>query len=146
MMISEFLSPDDALVDVRASNKQQLLNDLAQRAAVRLDGSAQQFSSEIDKREELGSTGMGGGVAIPHVRLTSISKPFGIFARLKQPIEFGAIDGQPVDLVFLLMLPSTANVHLGALATVARKLRASADIAKLRNAKTPAELYQAIIS
>src|SRR5476651_2447649 len=98
------------------------------KVANRINGSAQQISFELNKREELGSTGMGGGIALPHVRLASISKPFGFLARLRQSIDFGAIDGQRVDIVFLLMMPATSNDHLGALAAVARKMRTASDI------------------
>jgi PTS system nitrogen regulatory IIA component len=76
------------------------------------------------KSEELGCTGFGGGVSIPHACFQKVKKPFGVMVRLKQPIEFDAIDGQPVDIVFLLVLPAASQLdQLNALATVARKLR-----------------------
>jgi PTS system nitrogen regulatory IIA component len=88
---------------------------------------------------------MGSGVAIPHARFPAIEKPFGIIAKLKQPIDFDAIDGQPVDIVFVLLLPTAAEgEQLGALACVARKLRAADDLVQLRRAKNGSELYAAL--
>jgi PTS system nitrogen regulatory IIA component len=146
MKISEFLSPNDVMVDVRASDKHQLLRALAQRAASALNLPADNVSTELLKREELGSTGMGSGVAIPHARFQAAAKPFGILAKLKQPIDFEAIDGQPVDLVFVLLLPATTeNSQLGALASVARKLTGSVALAQLRRAKNATELYSTFV-
>jgi PTS system nitrogen regulatory IIA component len=85
---------------------------------------------------------MGSGVAIPHARLQAVIKPSGILARLKQPIDFDAIDGQPVDLVFLLLLPAKKeSEQLGALAAIARKMRFNEDLASLRKAKNAAEMH-----
>jgi nitrogen PTS system EIIA component len=99
--------------------------------------------SELLKREELGSTGMGGGVAIPHARFYKVEKPFGMLARLRKPIDFDAVDGSPVDTVFLLLLPDApAGERLGALACIARKLRNPAIIAALRRARDGAEIYR----
>jgi PTS system nitrogen regulatory IIA component len=145
MKISDFLSLSETLLNVRTSDKQQLLKDLARRAASKLKLSEDEIVIELLKREGLGSTGMGNGVAIPHARFASIKKPFGIVARLKQAIDFDAIDGQPVDIVFLLLLPAGAEgERLGALACVARKLRAPDDLAKLRRTKNVSELYAAL--
>lgn len=145
MKISDFLSPADVIVDVRIAQKQPVLQELARKAASSLGLEADFVSSELLKREEFGSTGMGRGVAIPHARLPMVKGPYGIMARLKQPIDFAAIDGEPVDLVFLLLLPATAERDpLGALALVARKLRASEALVQLRRAKTASELYSAI--
>jgi|SRR5665213_269891 len=145
MKISEFLSPTETLLNVRASDKEQLLQELAGKAATKLNLSEDDIVSELLKREGLGSTGMGNGVAIPHARFQNIEKPFGIIARLKQPIDFDAIDGQPVDVVFVLLLPTAAEgEQLGALACVARKLRATDDLVLLRRAKNAPELYAAL--
>ncbi|MFG3756220.1 PTS sugar transporter subunit IIA, partial [Klebsiella pneumoniae] len=96
-------------------------------------------------REELGSTGVGSGVAIPHTRLATVNRPFGVLARMKQPIEFDAIDQQAVDIVFLLLLPAAAEKEqLVPLALVARKLKAADTLAKLRGAKAAADLYAVI--
>jgi PTS system nitrogen regulatory IIA component len=97
------------------------------------------------KREELGSTGTGGGVALPHARIQGLNRSFGILARLNKPIDFEAIDGRPVDLVFLLLLPSNpVGEQLKALASVARKFRDAACLRDLRAASGSAGLYDAM--
>jgi nitrogen PTS system EIIA component len=145
MIISDFLSPDDVLMGVRAPQKQQLLKELAQKIALTLALSPHLISSELLKREDLGSTGTGGGIAIPHARIVGLEKPRGLLARLKQPIDFDSIDGEPVDLVFVLLLPANVEAgQLGALASVARRLRTPEEVARMRDARTPAELYAAI--
>ena len=101
--------------------------------------------ANILKREGLGSTGLGGGVAIPHGRIADVKKPFGILARLKSAIEFDAIDRQPVDLVFLLLLPTApASEQLNALALVARRLRDADTTRNVRRAMDPSSLYAAM--
>src|SRR5665811_1212659 len=125
MDIKEILAPSDVLVGIRTSDKTRLLEDLCRRAASILKIDADKITADILKREELGSTGLGGGVAIPHARIADVKKPFGLLARLKSAIEFDAIDRQPVDLIFLLLLPTaSAGEQLNALALVARTLRA----------------------
>jgi PTS system nitrogen regulatory IIA component len=142
MEIKDFLTPSDVLVGIRASDKTQLLEDLCGRAASILKVDAQKITADILKREELGSTGLGGGVAIPHARVADVKKPFGLLARLKSAIEFDAIDRQPVDLVFLLLLPTEpAGEQLNVLALVARRLR-HADITRdARRATDASGLY-----
>jgi PTS system nitrogen regulatory IIA component len=145
MKIKDFLSASDVALDVRANDKASLLKDLATRAASALDLSVDAVASEIEKRDELGSTGIGGGVSIPHARFREVNKVFGLLVRLSQPIEFDAIDGQPVDIVFLLMLPATSQLdQLNALAAVARKLRDRDVLRKLRAATSGTELYRAV--
>ena len=145
MDIRDFLSPADAMMDVRVSDKARLLQELTRRAAATLDLPVASVASEILKREQLGSTGMGDGVAIPHARLKGLNRPFGIVARLKPAIEFDAIDGRPVDLVFLLLLPITPEGKpLDALASVARKLRDPDSLRRLRSATASAGLYHAM--
>jgi len=147
MKISDLLSPANVMVDVRAADKGQLLRDLAQMAASALRMPAEPIAAELNKREQLGSTGMGNGIAIPHARFTALAKPFGILARLRQPIEFDAIDGHCVDLIFVLLLPASPDgEQLGALACVARQLRLPSVIDQLRRLKKPAELYAEIVS
>ena len=126
MNIFDLLSPADVLIDVRASNKRLLLQDLAAKAAISLGFGVGQVAPYPLKREELGSTGIGDGVAIPHARLPDLQRPFGLLAKLKVPIEFDAIDGRAVDRVFVLLQPANAaNGQLGALALLARTLRSS---------------------
>jgi len=125
MKISDFLFADDAMVELRAADKEGLLRALAQHAASRLKAPHETFLAELMKREALGSTGLGGGVAIPHARFDVVMQPFAVLAKLKQPIDFNAIDDQPVDLVLLLLLPARSQGdQLGALACAARKLPA----------------------
>ena len=145
MKIPDLLSPTDVVIDVRASSKRLLLQELAAKAAAGLGLPADQVSSYLLKREELGSTGIGKGVAIPHARLPELQRPRGVLAKLKQGIEFDAIDGQAVDIVFVLLLPAASeNEALGALALVARTLRSPETLARLRGAKNSSELYSAI--
>jgi nitrogen PTS system EIIA component len=144
MKIRDFLSASDVALDVPANNKTGLLKDLAARAAPALQLSVEALASEIEKRDELGSTGIGGGVSIPHARFR-VKKPFGVMVRLKQPIEFDAIDGQRVDIVFLLVLPAASQLdQLNALAAVARKLRDREVLRMLRVATTGTEFYRAV--
>ena len=146
MKISDLLSPTDVMMDVRASNKRLLLEDFAGKAAVSLGLRVDQVTSHLLKREELGSTGTGNGIAIPHARLPGLKRPHGLLARLKQGIEFDAIDGRAVDVVFVLLLPAAGeNEALTALALVARTLRSPDILAQLRAAKTTSELYAAMV-
>jgi PTS system nitrogen regulatory IIA component len=146
MDIKDFLSAKDIIIDVRASDKAGLLQELSRQAAVSLNLPADVLSSDILKRENLGSTGMGNGVAIPHARTPDLKKPFGILARLKKPIDFDAVDSEPVDLVFFLLLPvASSGEQLSALACVARKFRVPATIRHLRRATDAAELYRAMV-
>ena len=146
MRIPDLLSPADVMIDVRASNKRTLLQDFGARVAADVGLPVAQVVSLLLKREELGSTGIGKGVAIPHLRLPNLQRPHGLLARLKQPIQFDAIDGQAVDIVFVLLLPDNAeSAQLGALALVARTLRPPETLDRLRSAKTASELYAAMV-
>jgi PTS system nitrogen regulatory IIA component len=145
MKISDLLSPGNVMIDVRALQKRLLMQELAARTAAGLGLPADQVASYLLKREDLGSTGIGRGVAIPHARLPDLQRPHGLLAKLKQPVDFDAIDGQAVDLVFVLLLPAAAEHEaLGALALVARTLRSADNLARLRGAKNASELYSAI--
>jgi nitrogen PTS system EIIA component len=146
MDIKDFLSPGDAQVDVTVSDKARLLQELADRAANSLSLPADGIFNELLKREKLGSTGIGDGIAIPHARILGLDKPFGILVRLKQPIDFDAIDGQPVDLLFLLLLPVTSDKEqLNALASVARILRNSDSVRNLRRSRDSEGLFRAMV-
>ena len=145
MEIRDFLSPSDIMIDVRASDKTHLLQQLSAQAANALDLDSDEVSEQITKREELGSTGVGNGVGLPHARLPGLKAPFGLLARLRHGIDFEAIDGQPVDVVFLLLLPETgAGAQLNALASVARALRDLDALRRLRRASNRDALYRAI--
>jgi len=136
----------DTVVDFPVHGKRALLHDLAHRAALLLKIDDDTVSSALLKREELGSTGVGNGVAIPHVRLEQVKKPFAIMARLKHPIDFDAIDGQPVDLVCLLLLSKeNEQAQLNVLATVARRLRTPELLEQLRRAPNRVVLYNLMV-
>ena len=147
MNIQDFLSPNDVTIDVTLANKQKLLIDLADKAGSRLRLPPDTILTELSKREELGSTGVGNGVAIPHARFNQIDRPFGMLFRLRQPSEFEALDGKPIDIVFLLLLPESAKgEQLSALACVARKLRNPAVTAALRKAPNATETFRVLAS
>jgi PTS system nitrogen regulatory IIA component len=146
MDIKDFLSPAAAAIEVRATDKAGLLRDLASRLAPPLNSPSTLVAAALLKREELGSTGTSNGVAIPHARISTVQKPLGLLVRLNKAIEFDAIDGRPVDLVFVLLLPGASNSErLNALACVARKLRVAETLAKLRSAESDAEFYSAMV-
>jgi nitrogen PTS system EIIA component len=143
--IKDFLAPSHVMVDVRASDKTRLLRELARRAAATLHLDADTISAALLKREELGSTGTGAGIAIPHARLEGIAKPFGMLVRLTRAIDFDAIDGRPVDIVFLLLLPAESQgEQLNALACAARMLRDTQAVRDVRRAADDETLYHAV--
>ncbi len=140
--VSDILSIDAVEADLNAANKKALFQQLAAIAA-RLTGlPAKQIVSSVNEREKLGSTGFGGGAAIPHGKIEGLDHVFGVFARLETPIDFQAIDGIPVDLVFLLLSPPDAGAdHLKALASVSRAFRDRQVVAKLRGARSKDALF-----
>jgi PTS system nitrogen regulatory IIA component len=143
--ISDFLSPDQVMMDVRASDKARLLEQLSARAAAAVGLAAGDVVREVAKREGLGSTGVGDGVALPHARFHGLGAPFGLIARLSHPIDFDSIDGKPVDIVFLLLLPEAGDTDKGnALACVARALRQPDTLRKIRGAPDRETLFQAV--
>ena len=147
MKISDFLSPADVVVDFSASDKKKLLLELARKSGAAFDLPADHAAAELAKREQLGSTGMGGGVAIPHARFHQIKRPYGMLVRIRKPIDFDALDGKPVDLVFLLLLPEAVEGgQLSALALIARKLRDPAIAVALRRARDSAEIYRVLVA
>jgi PTS system nitrogen regulatory IIA component len=137
MLLSQFLDFEAIRVDLAPGNKRQLFNQLAQLAAPRLLVEPAAITSAIAEREKLGSTGFGGGVAIPHGKLDKLERVYALVARLAVPLDYKAIDGAPVDLVFLLLSPTNAGAeHLKALAAVSRLVRHAATVEKLRGART----------
>lgn len=140
--LSDLLNPDAALIGVAVPNKKALFQQLAASAAAFTGLDPRLIVERLIERERLGSTGFGGGVAIPHGKMDGLDHVTGLVARLANPIDFQAIDGMPVDLVFLLLSPPDAGVeHLKALARVSRKLRDRSFVAKLRGAGSPDALY-----
>src|SRR5262245_38430550 len=132
----------DTVIDLPVRDKRALLHDLAHRAAPALKVDYAIVFNALLKREELGSTGIGNGVAIPHVRLEQVKKPFAIVARLREPIDFNAVDGQLVDLACLLLLSKENEVvPLSALAGVARRLRTPDVLVELRRAPNRVVLF-----
>ena len=137
MQLSDFLDFEAIRVDLSAGNKRQLLNQLAQIAASRLSIDPSDIADAIGERERLGSTGFGEGVAIPHGKLAALDRVYALVARLAAPIDYKAIDGREVDLVFLLLSPPDAGAeHLKSLAAVSRLVRHAGVVEKLRGART----------
>ncbi len=142
MDISKLISPDFVFAQMKAAGKKQVLQELSEKAAVLTGIAPERIFETLHEREQLGSTGMGNGMAIPHGHLDGVKTMTGIFAQLATPIDFEAIDEQPVDLIFLLLAPLGAGAdHLKALARVSRLLRNQSLRDKLRAAEDAAALY-----
>jgi len=138
--------PDAVLACVKASGKKALLAELAGKAAHLYKLDERRLFDRLLERERLGSTGIGGGIAIPHGRMPSLAKPVGLFARLAHPVDFDSIDERPVDTVFLLLAPEGAGAdHLKALARVSRLLRDRGLVEKLRATESADALYALLI-
>ncbi|WP_179381070.1 PTS sugar transporter subunit IIA [Jannaschia marina] len=145
MQLSEILAPGAVKVLPKASSKKRLFCDLAEVMQAEHEMSYDAAFSALQEREALGTTGVGGGVALPHARLPDLEQVHGAFFRLETPLDFDATDRKPVDLVFALFAPEGAGVaHLKALALVSRTLRDASLCAKLRANGDPALLYTVI--
>jgi nitrogen PTS system EIIA component len=130
---------------LKANNKKQALQEIAAKAADLTGQSERTILEILLQREKLGSTGVGNGVAIPHGKLPKLSNVFGLFARLDRPIDFNALDRQPVDLIFLLLAPEGAGAdHLKALARAARLLRDPEVARRLRESRDVDTLYSVL--
>lgn len=141
-MLSDLLAPDAVLPTLKVNSKKQAIQELAEKAASLAGLPEREIFETLLQRERLGSTGVGNGIAIPHGKLPKIGRLFGLFARLERPIDFDALDSEPVDLVFLLLAPEAAGAdHLKALARVARVLRDPQTAAKLRATRDAAALH-----
>src|SRR6476620_7444901 len=142
MPLNDLVAHNAIIPALKVNGKKQALQELAAKAA-ELSGQNERTIFEILlQREKLGSTGVGNGIAIPHGKLPKLNTLFGLFARLDRPIDFEALDGQPVDLVFLLLAPEGAGAdHLKALARVARLLRDAGVARKLRDSRDAEALY-----
>jgi PTS system nitrogen regulatory IIA component len=140
--LSDIISIDAVEADIAAANKKTLFQHLAS-AAARLTGlTPKVVLAALNDREKVGSTGFGAGAAIPHGKVEGLDRVFGYFVRLPQPIEYQAVDGLPVDLVFLLLSPPDAGAdHLKALASVSRAFRDRQVLAKLRGARSKDALF-----
>jgi PTS system nitrogen regulatory IIA component len=138
--------PDAVLACVKASGKKALLAELAGKAAQLYKLDERRLFDRLLERERLGSTGIGGGIAIPHGRMAGLAKPVGVFARLGHPVDFDSIDERPVDSVFLLLAPEGAGAdHLKALARVSRLLRDRGLVDKLRATDKAEALYALLV-
>ena len=137
MQLADFLDFDAIRTGFPGGNKRSLLQQLANLAAQRLSMDAATLHASLNEREQLGSTGFGQGVAIPHGKIEGLTRIYGLFVRLGEPVEYKAIDGRPVDLVFLLLSPVDAGAeHLKALAAISRVTRNSATLEKMRGARS----------
>jgi len=137
MQLADFLDCDAIKTALPGGNKRSLMQQLANLAAQRLDLDPATILASLNEREQLGSTGFGQGVAIPHARIDGLDRIYGLFARLGEPVEYKAIDGRPVDLVFLLLSPMDAGAeHLKALASISRITRDAATLERLRGARS----------
>lgn len=142
MKISDIMSVDSVLLSIKAKNKRQLLQELSQFAAGITKVNDRTIFDALLERENLGSTGFGNGTALPHGRLPELDKVYVFFARLATPVDFDAIDGKPVDTLFLLLSPESSGAdHLTALAQVSRLLKDSVMVDKLRDATDKEEVY-----
>ena len=142
MSLTDLIAPNAVIPGLKVTSKKQAIQELAAHAAQLTSQNERTIAEVLLQREKLGSTGVGNGIAIPHGKLSKLSKLFGLFARLERPIDFEALDGQPVDLIFLLLAPETAGAdHLKALARVARLLRDQEIAQKLRNSHDAEALY-----
>ncbi len=142
MELKDIVEPEAIFSRLNATSKKHLLQELAQRPEDILGVEARVAFNAMLERERLGATGMGHGVAIPHARIAGLKGIVGIFAALQKPVEFEAVDDEPVDLVFALLAPEDAGAdHLRALARVSRRLRDPSVCAKLRSADHSSAIY-----
>ena len=142
MPLTDLVAPNAIIPALKVNGKKQTLQELAAKAAELCGQNERTIYEILLQREKLGSTGVGHGIAIPHGKLAKLNKLFGLFARLDRPVDFEALDGEPIDLVFLLLAPEGAGAdHLKALARVARLLRAPEIARKLRESRDAETLY-----
>ncbi len=142
MEIADLLNTESIISSMKVTSKKQTLQELAQRAAELTGLKERLIFDTLLERERLGTTGVGRGIAIPHGKLADLDHLYGLFARLDEPVDFDAIDDQPVDLIFLLLAPESAGAdHLKALARVSRLLRDNGTCEKLRGTDDPDAIF-----
>ena len=147
MELSEILTEGSVIACACVASKRQLLQLLADRVAEKVGKSPTDIFNTLIEREKLGSTGLGNGIAIPHGKLAGLDQVTAMFARLESPIDFDAVDDQPVDLVFMLLAPEGSGAdHLKALARVARLIRTEQIAGQLRETRDTDELYEILTS
>ncbi len=142
MEFIEIIAPEGVVLNLHATSKKQALQELARHGAAITGLDERQIFDVLLERERLGTTGVGSGIAIPHGKLPGLERLHGLFARIETPIDFDAIDEQPVDLIFMLLAPENAGAdHLKALARVSRLLRDKSVCEKLRGSDKADALY-----
>ena len=142
MMLKSILNAQAVRVISAASSKKRLMQDVSETAALIYGLASRETAEALQERESLGCTGVWHGVALPHARIAGLNDIHGVFLRLEKPLDFGAVDRQPIDLVFSLLAPADAGVdHLKALALVARTMRCPEHCAKLRSTTDPSTLH-----
>jgi len=142
MEIAELIRPEAVVPNLRATSKKQALQELAKRAANRTGLPERRIFEVLIERERLGTTGVGNGVAIPHGKLPELQHLSALFARLENPVDFDAIDEQPVDLICVLLAPEGSGAdHLKALARISRVLRDRSICEKLRGTESADAIY-----
>lgn len=146
MPLIDLVASNAILPALKVNSKKQVLHELAARATVLTGQNERAIFDILMQREKLGSTAVGNGIAIPHGKMPNLTRLFGLFARLDRPVDFEALDGQPVDLVFLLLAPEGAGAdHLKALARIARLLR-DQDVAKKLRASRDAQAIYSVLA
>lgn len=147
MDLSDLIAADAVIPALKANSKKQILQMVSEKAAEITGLPEREIFDTLLQRERLGSTGVGNGIAIPHGKLPGIKRITGVFARLDTPVDFEALDDQPVDLVFLLLAPEGAGAdHLKALSRIARLLRNHETVSKIRGTDDAAAIYTCLSS
>lgn len=142
MKLSDCIAPGNVELDLNASNKARLLQALAEKASRSIGVGERDILAALQNREKLGSTGIGAGIALPHAPIAGLERPFGLLVRLGKRVDFDSIDGQPVDLVCLVLTPTeSCSAHLTLLSRIARLLRSPEALAKLRSAASAQQAY-----
>lgn len=143
MEINDLLTQKAVLTGIKATSKKQTIQELAHRASEIAGVPERTIFDVLLERERLGTTGVGRGIAIPHGKLSEVDRLYGLFARLEVPVDFDAVDGQPVDLMFLLLAPEEAGAdHLKALARISRLFRDADLCDRLRRTSDSEELLE----
>ena len=145
MAIGDLIGPAEVVVGLRVADKAQLLGELSRRAATALSLEPLMLLRALQAREQLGSTGLGRGFALPHARLQQLPRIYALLARLARPIDYASVDDKPVDLVVLLLTPeSAAGQHLATLAALSRPFRDEAFVQQIRKAPDAAALHEVL--
>jgi len=146
LTMADLITPDQILDQANFNDKSSAIRQLAVHAGELAHVDSAIIEQALKAREALGSTGVGEGIAIPHARIEGLNGFFGLFARLAKPIDFASVDGKPIDLVFLLLIPlNAASQQVSALALISRRLRNKPVLEALRGAGDRSKIYQLLI-